>query len=188
MSETPGLDSPRNLGEKVFGVSLEEQFKRIQNDWRNTSFVGGAIESLAEGPKVSKGYGISDMPIRVTSIRNCCNVNLLGDVYSAATHYPEPGYAGSNYVPEEYLPIVIGALKAKGERDFFATVVGGDSEHFKRILKVLKSQKIRVAGKFRDNPGRNGRWLDKSVVVIPGKRRTILEIRDGLEKSYKKLS
>lgn len=187
MSEVSGIDNSTNLVEKVFGVSLEKQFESIQFAWRESYYVGGADEPLAKGTNRSTGYGISDKPIRVTSIRNCCNVNLIGNVYSAATHYPEPGYLGSNYVPEEYLPMVIEALKSKGESNFFATVVGGDRVHFERILKVLKSQKIPVVGKFRDKP-RDGRYLDKWVVVIPGKRRTILETRDGLEKSFKKLS
>lgn len=188
MGEISGIDNPGSLAEKVFGVSLEKQFKSIQRAWRESYYVGGAGESLAENVNISVGYGISDKPIRVTSIKNCCNVNLIGKVYSAATHYPEPGYSpGINDVPEEYLPIVIEALRSKGESNFFATVVGGDREHFERILKVLKSQKISVVGKFRDKY-RNGRWLDKWVVIIPGKRRTILQLRDGLEISYRKLS
>ncbi|MDO8487665.1 MAG: hypothetical protein Q7S45_05200 [Candidatus Curtissbacteria bacterium] len=151
MGEAAGVDNPRNLREGIFGRSLEQQFIDVESAWRDAFYVGGATEtSLALDANTTIGFGISDKPIRVPSIRNCCNVNLVGNTYSAATHYPETGYLGTNFDPEQYLPKAIEALRGKGEDKFFATVVGGDRQHFERILKVLKSQRIPIAGKYRD--------------------------------------
>lgn len=136
-------------------------------------------------PNAASGCGISEKPLWVSGIMDCCAVALVGEHFSAATHHNIQRGTG---VPEYYLPEALDNLRGIGETSVYAAVVGGDEEHFDRILHVLRSQRIPVVGRLRD-PGRDGHWHPKSMKVLTATREVIVEVRLNFwEHVYKRLA
>lgn len=169
--------------ERFFGPSLQRQYERVvylPEDERFYVEVPGLI--VPDGTNSSEGFGVSTKPIWVASIKDCCSTVLLGQTHVGASHYNLDTGA-----PEEYLPRMIDEFLANGEPNATAVVVGGDRGHYGRILSMLREYHIPVVGKMRD--GRiMGHWRQKNLVAVPGTRRVIVQITDGLDTSYRRLS
>ena len=139
------------------------------------------------------GLGISDQPILVGGVRNCCSVILLGSRFAGATHrYLETAFDLGEYLPgpEEYLPEAVQRMHDIGEDKLTAVVVGGGPEHYHRILAELKKQGIRVAGRYRYGRDTEQGGVYKDIAVVPRERRVIVRVslKNGSETEYIELS
>lgn len=138
----------------------------------------------------SVGFGLSEGPLWVFAVRDCCSVALLGDNgLGGITHYHLD--RGS---PEAYLEEVLQAMREKGQTSIYSALVGGDSEHIMRIRNVLEQLGVPIVSQFIDNGalvndgGRKVRhWLDKSIVFFPKDKEAIVQVRDYTEYRYQRL-
>src|SRR5690348_2558057 len=103
----------RFLGQIVFNHGLKKQYYDVAYLPREARLFVDAPSPYHHVDDVHSvvGFGISDKPILVGGIRNCCSVVLLGSQFAAATHHNlDTG------TPEEYLPQAIQEMRNHGEQ------------------------------------------------------------------------
>jgi hypothetical protein len=165
---------------------LAERFREIAAH-PDTEIVGAYTHNISQNPLYSEPY------------LDCNGVALLNHSFAGLSHYgldfeePDPIFDDAK-PPEQYLPELIKDMRALTQGSLKAVLIGGDREHFMRIVSVLKSNKIPIIGFYLDY------WFDdedilkeldlnpvkeqKSLVVIPSTLEVIMH-SDGL--GYRRL-
>ena len=118
-----------------------------------------------EGATRTEFSAISDRPLCSKDYGSCVGIALVGDHRSALTHHSK--LTGN---PRDYIPELVEELKAAGEWQIVAAVMGGNLEHMETALEVLAQQCVPVIGLLQETKGISG---NKLMVVLPSTREVI---------------
>jgi len=136
--------------------------------------IGESFEAIARHPDTVMlkypGHRISHVPIHSKDYANCNGVALLNHTVVGLSHYDLHITA---IPPETYLQQLIDEISEFANvSNLTAVPVGGASNHFERVKRILESNRIPIVGEYLDNwtESSQGTKITKGIkhlVVIP---------------------
>tara|TARA_Y100000310_G_scaffold282855_1_gene304412 strand:- start:49 stop:591 length:543 start_codon:yes stop_codon:yes gene_type:complete len=116
--------------------------------------IGKAFERVDKDPETRvlkyPGHTASRLPIKSEGYGNCNGVVLLDNGTMIVSHYDL-----KTGTPESYIPELINETTITSSTDLSAVVIGGDTNHFERIKKILRKKRIPIVGEYCDG------WMDE---------------------------